>query len=69
MEMLIDDLRMADQSKSEEMIKLGIEGLKLLAETAPGIPARGFTGFIGWDAYYWTNRPGSEYPYTQPCAH
>lgn len=39
MDVLIDDLRMVNPTKSEEMIKLGIEGLKLLAEAMPDIPA------------------------------
>lgn len=69
MDKLIDDLRMVDPTKSEQMIELGREGLKILVAAMPGIPTYGYTGFIGWDEYYWTNWPGSENPYTQPYAH
>jgi len=69
MDAVIKKLRETDPTKYEEVVKVGIEGLKIAVSEMPGIPTFGYTGFIAWDTYYWTNWPGSENPYTQPYAH
>lgn len=51
------------------LIKLGIEGLKILVEEMPSIPTFGYPGVVGWDEYYWTNYPGAENSYQQPYHH
>jgi peptide/nickel transport system substrate-binding protein len=54
---------------SEENMELGMEGLKILIEEMPSVPAFGYPGVVGWDEYYWTNYPGAENPYMIPYHH
>lgn len=51
------------------LIKLGIEGLKIVTAEMPSIPTFGYPGVVGWDEYYWTNYPGGENSYSQPYHH
>lgn len=69
MDAVIAQLRETDPSNREEVIAIGIEGLKLAVESMPGIPTFGYIGFVSWDETYWTNWPGAENPYTQPYTH
>jgi peptide/nickel transport system substrate-binding protein len=69
MDDVVKRLRETDPSNTEQVIAIGIEGLKLAVEAMPGIPTFGYIGFVSWDQYYWTNWPGSDNPYTQPYTH
>ena len=69
MDDVIKRLRETNPSNSEEVIAIGIEGLKLAVQAMPGIPTFGYIGFVSWDTTYWTNWPGAENPYTQPYTH
>jgi peptide/nickel transport system substrate-binding protein len=69
MDDVIKRLRETDPADTEQVIAIGIDGLKLTVEAMPGIPTFGYIGFVSWDEYYWTNWPGSENPYTQPYTH
>ncbi len=69
MDAVIEKLRNTDPSNTEEVIAIGIEGLKIAVTEMPGIPTFGYIGFLTWDEYYWTNWPGAENPYTQPYTH
>ena len=69
MDAVIEQLRQTDPSKTEDVIAIGIEGLKLAVASMPGIPTFGYIGFVSWDETYWTNWPGAENPYTQPYTH
>jgi peptide/nickel transport system substrate-binding protein len=69
MDEVIEKLRNTDPSNTEEVIAIGIEGLKIAVTEMPGIPTFGYIGFLTWDEYYWTNWPGAENPYTQPYTH
>jgi peptide/nickel transport system substrate-binding protein len=69
MDAVIQRLRETDPSNTEEVIDIGIEGLKLAVEAMPGIPTFGYIGFVSWDQTYWTNWPGAENPYSQPYTH
>ncbi len=69
MDDVIRRLRQTDPTDTEQVIAIGIEGLKILVQEMPGIPTFGYIGFVSWDQTYWTNWPGSENPYTQPYTH
>ena len=69
MDSIIKDLRETDPFNTEQVIAVGIEGLKEAVTNMPGVPTYGYIGFVGWDEYFWTNWPGSENPYTQPYTH
>ncbi len=69
MDGIIKRLRETDPTNTEQVIAIGIEGLKTLVQHMPGIPTFGYIGFVSWDEYYWTNWPGAENPYTQPYTH
>lgn len=69
MDDVIKRLRETDPSNSEQVVAIGIEGLKLAVQAMPGIPTFGYIGFVSWDQTYWTNWPGAENPYTQPYTH
>jgi peptide/nickel transport system substrate-binding protein len=69
MDAIIKDLRETDPFNTDEVIRIGIEGLKEAVTNMPGIPTYGYIGFVGWDEYYWTNWPGSENPYNEPYTH
>ena len=69
MDAIIQELRETDPFVTEEVIRIGIEGLKEAVTNMPGVPTYGYIGFVGWDEYYWTNWPGSENAYTQPYTH
>lgn len=66
---VIKRLRETDPSKTDQVIAVGTEGLKILVQNMPAIPTFGYIGFLTWDETYWTNWPGSENPYTQPYGH
>ena len=69
MDAVIEQLRQTDPSNSEEVVAIGIEGLKILVEELPSIPTFGYIGFATWDETYWTNWPFAENPYSQPYVH
>lgn len=69
MDDVIKRLRETDPSKTDEVIAIGTEGLKIAVKEMPGIPTFGYIGFVAWDQYYWTNWPGSENPYSSPYTH
>jgi peptide/nickel transport system substrate-binding protein len=69
MDSIIQRLREVDPFDTEAVIAIGMEGLKEAVMQMPGTPTYGYTGFVGWDEYYWTNWPGSENPYCAPYNH
>lgn len=69
MDDIIKRLRETDPFDTEAVIAIGTEGLKEAVKNMPGVPTYGYTGFVGWDEYYWTNWPGSENPYNEPYTH
>jgi peptide/nickel transport system substrate-binding protein len=69
MDAVIEQLRQTDPSNTEEVVAIGIEGLKILVEELPSIPTFGYIGFATWDETYWTNWPFAENPYSQPYVH
>jgi len=69
MDAIIKELRETDPFNTEQVIAIGIEGLKEAVTNMPGVPTYGYIGFVGWDEYYWTNWPGSENPYNEPYTH
>lgn len=69
MDAIIQELRETDPFNIDEVVRIGIEGLKEAVTNMPGIPTYGYIGFVGWDEYYWTNWPGSENPYNEPYTH
>jgi peptide/nickel transport system substrate-binding protein len=69
MDDVIEVLRETDPANSEEVIAIGIDGLKIAVEELPGIPTFGYIGFVSWDEHYWTNWPGAENPYISPYVH
>ncbi len=69
MDDIIKRLRQTDPFNVEQVIAIGIEGLKEAVKNMPGTPTYGYIGFIGWDEYYWTNWPGSENAYNEPYTH
>jgi peptide/nickel transport system substrate-binding protein len=69
MDAIIERLRETDPFDTEQVVAIGIEGLKEAVKNMPGIPTYGYTGFVGWDETYWTNWPGSENAYNQPYTH
>ena len=66
---IIRRLRETDPFNTEQVVAIGIEGLKELVKNMPGLPTYGYIGFVGWDETYWTNWPGSENPYCVPYTH
>ncbi len=69
MDAIIERLRETDPFDTEQVVAIGIEGLKEAVKNMPGIPTYGYIGFVGWDETYWTNWPGSENAYNQPYTH
>ncbi len=69
MDDIIRRLRETDPFNTEQVVAIGIEGLKEVVRELPSIPTYGYIGFIGWDEAYWTNWPGSENPYAVPYSH
>jgi peptide/nickel transport system substrate-binding protein len=69
MDDVLKRLRETDPTKTDQVVAIGTEGLKILVQEMPGIPTFGYIGFVSWDEYYWTNWPGAENPYTQPYTH
>lgn len=69
MDEIIQRLRETDPFNNEDVIAIGIEGLKEAVRNMPGLPTYGYIGFVGWDETYWTNWPGSENAYNQPYTH
>ncbi|MBI5957597.1 MAG: ABC transporter substrate-binding protein [Chloroflexi bacterium] len=66
---IIKRLRETDPFNTEQVVAIGIEGLKELVKNMPGLPTYGYIGFVGWDETYWTNWPGSENAYCVPYTH
>ncbi|MBK8034820.1 MAG: ABC transporter substrate-binding protein [Anaerolineae bacterium] len=69
MDDIIRRLRETDPFNTEQVVAIGIEGLKEVVRQMPSVPTYGYIGFIGWDESYWTNWPGSENPYAVPYSH
>jgi peptide/nickel transport system substrate-binding protein len=69
MDDIIRRLRETDPFDTEQVVAIGIEGLKEAVKNMPGIPTYGYIGFVGWDETYWTNWPGSENAYNEPYTH
>ncbi len=69
MDDVIRRLRETDPTKTDQVVAVGTDGLKILVQEMPGIPTFGYIGFVSWDKQYWTNWPGAENPYTQPYTH
>ena len=69
MDDIIKRLRETDPFDTEQVIAIGIEGLKEAVKNMPGVPTYGYIGFVGWDETYWTNWPGSENAYNEPYTH
>lgn len=69
MDDIIRRLRETNPFDTEQVIAIGIEGLKEAVRNMPGIPTYGYIGFVGWDETYWTNWPGSENAYNAPYTH
>jgi peptide/nickel transport system substrate-binding protein len=69
MDDIIKRLRETDPFDTEQVIAIGIEGLKEAVRNMPAIPTYGYIGFVGWDEHFWTNWPGSENAYSQPYTH
>ena len=69
MDQVIAELRGTDWNNTEQIIELGMEGLKIAVEEMPGIATYTYVGALTWDEYYWTNWPGAENIYTQPYHH
>jgi peptide/nickel transport system substrate-binding protein len=69
MDDIIKRLRETDPFNTEQVIAIGIEGLKEAVKNMPGLPTYGYIGFVGWDETYWTNWPGSENAYNEPYTH
>jgi len=68
MDKVVDKLESLDWD-DPEVIKTGIEGLKIAVEEMPSIPISSYPGMVSFDEYYWTNFPGAENPYCQPYHH
>jgi len=69
MDDIIQRLRETDPFDTEQVVAIGIEGLKEAIINMPSTPTYGYIGFIGWDETYWTNWPGSENAYCVPYTH
>lgn len=69
MDQVVDQLRATAWANTDQIIKLGIEGLKITVQEMPSIPTVAYPGIVGWDTTYWTNYPGAENTYTIPYAH
>ncbi|HEX6035380.1 MAG TPA: ABC transporter substrate-binding protein [Anaerolineales bacterium] len=69
MDDIIKRLRETDPFDTDQVIAIGIEGLKEAVRNMPAIPTYGYIGFVGWDEHFWTNWPGSENAYCQPYTH
>lgn len=69
MDDIIKRLRETDPFNTEQVIAIGIEGLKEAVKNMPGLPTYGYIGFVGWDEQYWTNWPGSDNAYNEPYTH
>jgi len=69
MDAIIKKLRETDPFNTEGVIAAGMDGLKEAVKNMPGVPTYGYTGFVGWDEYFWTNWPGSENAYCAPYTH
>jgi peptide/nickel transport system substrate-binding protein len=69
MDEVITDLQGTDWNDTEQIVELGMEGLKIAVEEMPTIPTYTYVGAVAWDTYYWTNWPGAENIYSQPYHH
>jgi len=66
---IIRRMRATDPTDIEATVAVSTEALKILVEEMPSIPTYGYSGFMTWDEYYWTNWPGAENPYMGPYGH
>ncbi len=69
LDQVIDELKEVGWSETDEIIDLGIEGLKVTIEAMPGIPTVAYPGVVSWDTYYWEGYAGADNPVTQPYHH
>ena len=69
MDDIIRRMRATDPTDIEATVAVCTEALQLLLEELPSFPTYGYSGFMTWDEFYWTNWPGSENPYMGPCGH
>jgi len=69
MDEIITALQGTDWNDTEQIVELGMDGLKIAVEEMPSIPTYTYVGALTWDEYYWTNWPGAENIYTQPYHH
>ncbi len=69
MDDIIRRMRATDPTDVEATVAVCTEALQLLIEEMPSIPTYGYSGFLAWDEYYWTNWPGAENPYMGPYGH
>ena len=66
MDDIIRRMRATDPTDIEATVAVCTEALQLLLEELPSFPTYGYSGFMTWDEFYWTNWPGSENPYMGP---
>ncbi len=66
---IIRRMRATDPTDVEATVAVSTEALKVLIEEMPSIPTYGYSGFMTWDEYYWTNWPGAENAYMGPYGH
>jgi len=69
MDDIIRRMRATDPTDIEATVAVCTEALQLLLEELPSFPTYGYSGFMTWDEFYWTNWPGSENPYMGPYGH
>jgi peptide/nickel transport system substrate-binding protein len=69
MDDIIKRMRATDPTDIEATVAVSTEALQLLIEEMPSVPTYGYSGFMTWDEYYWTNWPGAENPYMGPYGH
>ena len=65
---IIRRMRATDPTDIEATVAVSTEGSKDSCGEMPSIPTYGYSGFMTWDEYYWTNWPGAENP-TGPYGH
>ena len=60
MDDIIRRMRATDPTDIEATVAVCTEALQLLLEELPSFPTYGYSGFMTWDEFYWTNWTGSE---------
>ena len=69
MDQVIAQLKVTDWGDTDQLVKLGMDGMKVLVEEMPVMPLFTLVDLVSWDTYYWTNWPGEENPYMVPFHH